>query len=757
MKMGDKILKNIQGNYSTKNDKSHSGYRHNRYSAQRKRQFDRGDMRRSLFRGAVNHKSNITLPYNFVPLNEDIVLAEEEVPSFNTYHPEKKTGFIKIEIEAISPIYIRDTIDSSELAEFIQSQKKENQRAEKDESCSNTRDGSKKISRFINYNFFSPAKKIRIPGSSIRGMVRTLVEIMSYGRLKFYDGERKFFYRALGDWSLDLRKTYHDLMSIRYSNRCYGPRAKPGYLIKENDYYYIHPAKYISINGQKVNLFRVEEKNISSFLSKKIDNTYSYKKVFFKAQEPKCHQHKKIQLFYSKVVDISQDIKPDQTKSYQEGYLVCTGSVKGKKHMQFVIGMPDTSHKKKINPTIIEDYRNDEYRKGVNLVELLEVKYKNRNLQGFKGLPCFYIEEGGEVKAFGHTLYFRLPYKYKIEDCVPSSHRQVHNTANMPDLAEAIFGNEKTFAGRVFFEDAFLVNKNDPYMEIAIPKILSGPKPTAFQNYLEQPRVQRFRGYSGLKDYNADFNEGSKIRGHKLYWHKEKGQIQDTWKEHKIKINEAQYCSLPKELKELFTRFVDRNNVRYVLELDKLLSDAEKREKVFKYIKEYDNQHTIIKPLKPGTKFISHIHFENLSEVELGALLTVLDLPQKCCHKIGMGKPLGLGSIRIKIRKLFLSDRKERYSNFLAEWLEEDKRAVGENNLSPEISNYKHQFACYILKKLKISTQKDPSLDELWNLPRMKELKSLLSIHPTPLAEYPSVQEYQKRHPLKKASEINPV
>ena len=151
--------------------------------------------------------------------------------------------------------------------------------------------------------------------------------------------------------------------------------------------------------------------------------------------------------------------------------------------MQFVIGMPDTSCQKMIDPTIIEDYRNDEYRKGVNLVELLEVKYKNRNLQGFKGLPCFYIEEGGEVKAFGHTLYFRLPYKYKIEDCVPSSHRQVHNTANMPDLAEAIFGNEKTFAGRVFFEDAFLVNKNDPYMEIAIPKILSGPKPTAFQNY----------------------------------------------------------------------------------------------------------------------------------------------------------------------------------------------------------------------------------------------------------------------------------
>jgi len=757
MKMDDKILKNIQGNYSAKNGESHSGYRNNRSfgKIKQKQKFDGEDNFKGSFREMNKHNSNKTLPYNFVPLNEDIVLAKEKVPSFNTYHPEKKTGFIKIEIEAISPIYIRDTVDSSELAEFIKSKKKENQRAEKGESCSDTRDGGKKISRFINYNFFSPANKIRIPGSSIRGMVRTLVEIMSYGRLKFYDGERKFFYRALGDWSLDLRKTYHDLMSIKYRNRCYGPRAKPGYLIKENNNYYIHPAKCISINGQKVNLFRVEEKNISSFLSKKIDNTYSYKKVFFKAQKPTCHQHKKIQLFYSKVVDIRQDVKPDQTKSYQEGYLVCTGSVKGKKHMQFVIGMPDTSHKKKINP-----YRNDEYRKGVNLLELLEVKYKNRNLQGFKGLPCFYIEENGEVKAFGHTLYFRLPYKNKIEDCVPSSHKRVHSTANMPDLTEAIFGNEKTFAGRVFFEDAFLVNDNDPYMEIAIPKILSEPKPTAFQNYLEQPcwKKEGGKGYSGLKNYNEDFNGGSKIRGHKLYWHKKKDQIQDTWKEHEIKINEAQFSSLTDdELKKLFTCVVNRNKVRYVLKLDDLLSNEKNKDKVFKYIKEYDSQHTIIQPLKPGTKFISRIYFENLSEVELGALLTVLDLPQKCCHKIGMGKPLGLGSIRIEIRKLFLSDRKERYSNFLAEWLEEDKRAVGENNLSHEISNYKHQFACYILKKLNVSTQKNPSLDKLWNLPRMKELKSLLSIHPTPSAEYPSVKEYQKRHPLKKASETNHV
>lgn len=58
-----------------------------------------------------------------------------------------------------------------------------------------------------------------------------------------------------------------------------------------------------------------------------------------------------------------------------------------------------------------------------------------------------------------------------------------------------------------------------------------------------------------------------------------------------------------------------------------------------------------IQPVKPGQLFQSRIRFERLSRDELGALLKVFELAQKdkeICFKIGQGKSIGLGSIRVE-------------------------------------------------------------------------------------------------------------
>ena len=73
-----------------------------------------------------------------------------------------------------------------------------------------------------------------------------------------------------------------------------------------------------------------------------------------------------------------------------------------------------------------------------------------------------------------------------------------------------------------------------------------------------------------------------------------------------------------------------------------------------------DTQHTIIRPVKAGISFKGRIRFENLADIELGALLCALKLPDGCAHKLGMGKPLGLGSIKVD-SKLYLVDRVARY------------------------------------------------------------------------------------------------
>ncbi len=74
------------------------------------------------------------------------------------------------------------------------------------------------------------------------------------------------------------------------------------------------------------------------------------------------------------------------------------------------------------------------------------------------------------------------------------------------------------------------------------------------------------------------------------------------------------------------------------------------------------NQKTIIKPVKKGTEFFFHIDFSNLSQWELGLLCYALRPGDAFRHKLGMGKSIGLGTVRIDPVGLFFIDRKKRYA-----------------------------------------------------------------------------------------------
>lgn len=63
-----------------------------------------------------------------------------------------------------------------------------------------------------------------------------------------------------------------------------------------------------------------------------------------------------------------------------------------------------------------------------------------------------------------------------------------------------------------------------------------------------------------------------------------------------------------------------------------------------------DNQNRSIQGwIKPGVSFRFAIQVNNLSAVELGALLWLLELPEGHYHRLGGGKPLGFGSVRLTV------------------------------------------------------------------------------------------------------------
>ena len=72
-------------------------------------------------------------------------------------------------------------------------------------------------------------------------------------------------------------------------------------------------------------------------------------------------------------------------------------------------------------------------------------------------------------------------------------------------------------------------------------------------------------------------------------------------------------------------------------------------------------QRSVVDMIAEEQEFYFEVGFDNLSDVELGMLLYALNPDKSFQHKLGMGKPLGLGSVRIEPLAWLEIDRENRY------------------------------------------------------------------------------------------------
>ncbi|AKB67860.1 TIGR03986 family type III CRISPR-associated RAMP protein [Methanosarcina mazei] len=571
-------------------------------------------------------------PYNFVPLNKTLVLADN-LPSkgiHGSYLESRCTGYIECELETLTPTYIRGSLTEKEVKE---------QKLSKDKS-----------------DFFSPAKKIRIPGSSLRGMVRNLLEVASWGKFGFFE-EKNLYFRAFAGSSKSLREEYSNQMKPEdkvSGNSIY--KMSAGYLAKEGFDYYIYPAK-IDLNEEHFKSIEIGESE-------------------------------------NKIRSIGEERRYFNFYEIQDGvHIVVSGKMENKKNDWMINEINrDPESRIRIPEEDILSYKLDESR-GRFVPDLLKLCVEKSEI------PCFYIKwidnEGEERVSFGHTALFRLSYKKSIGEHIPTNNNKYKNKL---DIANALFGTtfeeekdlkKSSLASRVFFEDAFLLNPTEnPIMREAIPHILLGPKATSIQLYLEQEENN--------KDNLKNYNDSVRIRGNKFYWHKS-GR---NWEQ-------------------------DRNSIA-----------------------KNKNILTKIKPVKPNTKFKFKIRYENLTENELGALLFVLRLPEGCAHKIGMGKPLGLGSVKIT-PKLYSSKRSKRYSTLFVN----DSWNLAETEQGKEaIEDIISIFEDHILTLIR--NKEETIGDSLWDTPRLKQLRILLDVENGEKLEqekktnYMGIKEFKERKVL---------
>src|SRR5947209_1573894 len=160
-------------------------------------------------------------PYNFVPLPEKIIPAvsdARDLPDHDKYYAELRSGYFDVTLKTRSPLYIRGPLsakDFSDQERDRQEKDKELQGQEQDHQEKNKElQGKDKPEFFYTCDERTPV----IPGSSLRGMLRGLLEIVSYGKMQWVS-QKQLFFRTVDKTAIG-----------RYYRARMGERVETGFL-----------------------------------------------------------------------------------------------------------------------------------------------------------------------------------------------------------------------------------------------------------------------------------------------------------------------------------------------------------------------------------------------------------------------------------------------------------------------------------------------------------------------------------------------
>ncbi|MCT7529420.1 TIGR03986 family CRISPR-associated RAMP protein [Aliarcobacter cryaerophilus] len=414
----------------------------------------------------------ITAPYNFVPLNKEVFYPSwANDVSHDIPFEDGESGEIDITITAKSPIFIRNHYQDTD--EYYEIGKDKNKIKVSKEFC-----------HFINEN---GAKEFYIPGSSFKGMVRSVLEIMTFSKI-FIDEEK--FKKPLSVRDMTPKQYCLD-ETVRKMKDC-PPNKRANLFVSD-----------MVATAQKCGFLRIKSDGTGDLLdcNQMISIHYDELKKFGidgiknLASAKQKYNHIKSQNLHLSIKVENKDRRQIALKGAGNkiGQLVLSGNIQGKKNEFIFI---------KNNRTIpLKKEVVDNFKKVYFLDEQSEDgqywynKYKaNNSLE----IPVFYIGNN-QIQAIGLTQIFKLAYTKTIFD----ASKQDSNPHKL-DFAQTIFGTENdklALKGRVQF--SHLKCTIERY-EKQVDAILGSPNPTYYPNYIKQDGTNgKVSKYKTLMDNDA--------------------------------------------------------------------------------------------------------------------------------------------------------------------------------------------------------------------------------------------------------------
>ncbi|NLF17975.1 MAG: TIGR03986 family CRISPR-associated RAMP protein [Lentisphaerae bacterium] len=537
----------------------------------------------------------IPSPYNFVPLSPHVFFPEwADRVSMDVPFSDGISGTLQIRVEAMTPIYIRNGGAHPE--------------------------GKARLHDADYSDFFRavPGGPYAIPGTSLKGMLRGVVEIASFGKIVGTRGRTG----RVSDHRYAVRDLQNPALYGRHitetRNGAYKPRVQAAWLSRGPEgAWQLRLCEFARVEQEDLERWRGPRCRLGERgpAKSKYQQIAPLTPVRFDCGPEIPHPHsggKK--LIYRKATNLGTG----QT----EGVIVLTGqpsdrkqhgcvSREGKpcsrgKHMEFIF-FDDSADVLAVPDSVKEDFEFAHSKLGENRQPNPEWAFWKPCLSRSDGrVPVFVLIKEGKLHSMGLAMMYRFPYELSIHQAIDNTGGGVHRDGSRLDFAETLFGrveDQDGLRGRVAVET--LLADGKPTALPVVTTVLNGPKPTYYPNYILQAEAKRDENGQVPRDgYRTFMDKGAQIRG---------------WK-------------------------------RYITQPDgKPLTPP--RPPAKQGGEENEDVATSFRPLPAGTTFTGMVHIHNLRRQELGALLWAISWGggKHLRHSLGMAKPYGYGSVSLKI------------------------------------------------------------------------------------------------------------